>query len=71
MTGIERALLAHQLRDAANKMAGRYGIACMEIAQARPGTDAHAAAHRTAIRQYRALMRLTFALSALAAGGPR
>ncbi|MGC5329794.1 hypothetical protein [Micromonospora sp. DT62] len=69
MTAEEHQLLAVRLGVAADSMAARYGLTCMEIAYARPGTDAHALAHRKASRQYRALMRLTAALTNLALTG--
>jgi hypothetical protein len=64
----DRIRLALHLERSINNMAGRYGIACMDQANARLGTDEHAAANRKASRQYRALMRLTCALSELVGG---
>lgn len=68
MSTIDRIRLAVRLQTAIDNMAGRYGIACMDQAYARTPAE-RAAANRKACRQYRALMRLTTALSNLAIGG--
>lgn len=64
MTGPEHAA---RLGDAVNRMAGRYGISCMDQMAART-RDEIRKADRAASRQYRALMRLTSALANLAGG---
>ncbi|MGW3854747.1 hypothetical protein [Micromonospora arida] len=66
----EQALRLIRLQTAVNQMAGRYGISCMEIATAQTGPE-RAIAHRSAARQYRALMRLTSTLTDHALGGTR
>ncbi|WP_430497843.1 hypothetical protein ACQRWP_23780 [Micromonospora trifolii] len=67
----DQALRVLRLQTAVNQMAGRYGMACMAIAYAEVGSNEYTAAHRTAARQYRALMRLTEALTTIALGGTR
>ena len=70
MTTDERIALAIRLQRAIDNMAGRYGITCMELCRTKPGRE-WAEADRKASRQYRALMRLTAALSNLAIGVTR
>lgn len=66
----EQALQVCRLQTAINQMASRYALTCMELATASTGQE-RTTAHLAANRQYRALMRLTSALTTLALGGPR
>lgn len=66
----EQALRIVRLQTAINEMASRYGLTCMEIATARTGPE-RTIAHLAAARKYRALMRLTSALTTLALEGTR
>lgn len=62
---------AFALRCAVNDMAARYGESCMDFVTAQY-RDGDVQRHSRALtRRYRALLRLTAALSRLAEGGAR
>lgn len=72
MTPRDVELRAVKLRYAVLNMAGRYGEATQQYAYALGDrADVRMLHLRAAQRRYRALMRLTAALSDLAAGGAR